>query len=153
MLEYGLGDNRALGKCYNTITVDAPIYTVWAALRNFHEFPWARGVVEEVEAIGPLRADQVGARRLINGVFHETLLTLDDQDYVVEYSVDEGPGPIAKSKVENYIGRARLRPITADNATFVEWTATYDSPNDAAVGEYCDPIYVGLLNAMRDYFK
>jgi hypothetical protein len=141
-----------MGKCYNTITVNAPIDKVWSAIRNFHEFPWAKGVVEKVEVVGPLKANQIGARRLINDAFHETLLTLSDLDHVVEYSIDDGPGPVAKDKVKNYIGRARLFPITADNTTFVEWTSTYDSPNDAAVGELCNPIYVALLSAMRDYF-
>jgi len=141
-----------MGKCYNTITVKAPIETVWSRIRNFHDLSWAKGVVESVEVVGEFKADQLGARRLLNGVFHETLVALSDLDRVVEYSIDDGPDPIAKDQVSGYIGRVRLFSITADDTTFVEWTSSYDSPDSAAVGELCNPIYRALLQALRDHF-
>ena len=141
-----------MGQCYNTITVSAPIDTVWKAVRDFHNLSWAQGVVEKVDVVGELAGNQIGAKRIINGVFYETLVTLSELDHVVEYSIDDGPGPVAKDQVRNYIGHLRLYPITAENTTFVEWTSTYDSPDSAAVGELCNPIYQALLEALRTHF-
>ena len=141
-----------MGKCYNTITVNAPVEKVWSAVRNFHRFPWATGVIESVDAVGVLGGDQIGAKRVLNGVFHEMLLGLSDVERVVEYSIDDGPGPVAKDHVKNYVGRLELRPITADNGTFVEWSSTYESADSASVGELCNPIYQALLTALRGHF-
>ena len=69
------------------------------------------------------------------------------------YSIDDGPGPVARSAVKNYIGAARVLPITENNSTFVEWQSTYDSPDDAAVGELCNPIYQALLKALKKHFS
>lgn len=141
-----------MAKCYNTITVNAPVEEVWSAVRNFHRLPWATGVIESVEAVGVLGGDQIGAKRVLNGVFHETLLGLSDVQRLVEYSIDDGPGPVARDQVRNYVGRLELRPITADNGTFAEWSSTYESADSASVGELCNPIYQALLAALRKHF-
>ena len=142
-----------MGKCYNSVLVNAPCETVWEALRKFHDLSWAEGVITSVDVVGDLKADQIGAKRILNGVFHETLLSLDDHDRTFMYSIDDGPGPVAKNSVENYIGAARVLPVTENNTTFVEWQSTYDSPDDAAVGELCNPIYKALLNALKKHFS
>ena len=141
-----------MGECYNTITVNAPIDKVWQTVRNFHDLSWAKGVVEKTEVVGSLSGDQLGAQRVLNDAFHETLVTLSDLEHRVEYSIDDGPGPVAKDQVRNYIGHLSLFPVTADNTTFVEWTSTYDSPDSGAVGELCNPIYQALLGALRQHF-
>ena len=142
-----------MGKCYNSVVVNAPSEVVWEVLRNFHDLSWAEGVVTSVDVVGDLRNDQVGAKRILNGIFHETLLSLDDHDQTFMYSIDDGPGPVAKDTVKNYIGAARVLPITEDNTSFVEWQSTYDSSDDAAVGELCNPIYRALLNALKQHFS
>ena len=52
----------------------------------------------------------------------------------------------------DYTGKVRLFPITADGATFVEWTSRYESADEGAVGELCNPIYQALLSALRTHF-
>ena len=141
-----------MGKCYNTIVVNAPVEKVWSTVRDFHDLSWAKGVVEKTEIVGELKGDQVGAKRILNDAFHETLRTLSDLNYLVEYSIEDGPGPVAKDQVRNYTGHVQLYSVTADNSTFVEWTSKYDSPDNAAVSELCDPIYVALLQALRAHF-
>ena len=141
-----------MGKCYNSTTVDAPIDEVWSAVSHFHDLSWAPEVVTDVETVGDRRHDQIGAQRILNGVFHETLLSLDNLNRTLSYSIDDGPGAVAKGAVSNYIGKVRVSPITADNMTFVEWESTYDSADDAAVGALCNPIYQALLAALRGHF-
>ena len=141
-----------MGKCYNTIVVNAPIDEVWATVRDFHDLSWAKGVVEKTEVVGELKGNQVGAKRLLNDVFHETLRTLSDLRHLVEYSIDDGPGPVSKDQVRNYTGHVKLHEVTTDNTTFVEWTSNYDSPDSRAVGELCNPIYQALLQALKVHF-
>ncbi len=142
-----------MGKCYNSVVVDAPCDAVWHTLRNFHDLSWATGVITRVDIVGDLKSDQVGAKRILNGLFHETLLSLNDQDRSFTYRIDDGPGPVAKDAVSNYIGTAKVSPITENNTTFVEWQSTYDSPDDASVEALCNPIYQALLQALKAHFS
>ncbi len=142
-----------MGKCYNSAVIEAPCEKVWETICNFHDLSWAAGVVTEVEAEGDLKGDQVGAKRIINDAFHETLLTLDNQEHTFSYSIDDGPEPLAKGSVSNYVGSVRLLPITESNTTFIEWQSTYESPDDNAIAEFCNPIYEALLSALKQHFS
>ena len=142
-----------MGKRYNSITVDAPVDQVWAAVSNFHDFSWAPDVITGVKIVGERKHDQLGAKRVLNGAFHETLRSLDDLNNTFSYSIDDGPDAVAKEVVSNYVGKVRVSPITANNATFVEWESSYDSADNSAVGNLCNPIYQALLNALRQHFS
>ena len=138
-------------KTYQSTTVDAPIDEVWARLRNFHDMAWAPAVVERCEAVGEKAGDEVGARRILNGVFHETLRELDDAEHVVKYSIDAGPPPVSPDQVKDYIGVIRARPVTDSGGTFVEWSSSWDAP-DAGAEEFCHNIYVALLSELKKAF-
>ena len=140
-----------MGGCYNSAVINAPCDTVWSTIRNFHEFHWAPGVITKSEAVGDLKGDQIGAKRILNDAFHETLLSLDDHARTFSYRIDDGPGPVGKRAVKLYIGRVRVLPITENNSTFIEWETTYDSLDDRAVGELCNPIYQAILQALKKY--
>jgi hypothetical protein len=142
-----------MGRCVNSVVVGAPADAVWTVLRNFHQMDWAKGVVERVDVVGDRAGDQVGARRVLNGVFHETLLGIDDEERIIHYSIDDGPGPVSREMVRNYRGRVEAFPVTATGQTFVRWTSRYDSAHDDAVGELCNPIYQALLGALQRHFQ
>ena len=137
-----------MGQCYNSIVVNAPAEKVWAAVRNFHDMSWASGVIEKVEAVGNKRPSEVGAKRVLNGVFHETLASVNDTERVLSYTIDDGPGPVASDVVDRYVGTVRVFPVTATGQSFVLWTSAYNTKDDGAVGEFCNPIYQALLLAM-----
>lgn len=142
-----------MGKCYNSVVIDAPCEEVWQAIRDFHNLDWAQGVVTKVDKEGDFKGDQVGAKRIINDAFHETLLSLDDDEHTFSYTIDDGPEPLSKGSICNYIGTVCLLPITDSDTTFIEWQSTYESPDDAAVGDFCNPIYVALLSALKQRFS
>ena len=142
-----------MGKCYNSAVIDAPCEKVWQAIRDFHDLSWAQGVITKVDVEGDRKGDQIGAKRVLNDAFHETLLTLDGDQRTFSYSIDDGPEPISKDSVSNYIGAVRVLPITESDTTFIEWQSTYESPDDAAVGDFCNPIYVALLSALKQHFS
>lgn len=142
-----------MGKCYNSAVINAPCDKVWAALRNFHDLSWAPDVVTKVVPVGDRQGDQIGAGRILNDAFHETLLALDDLERSLSYRIDDGPGPVSRDSVSNYVGRVRVFPITQNNTTFIEWESTYESADSGAVGALCNPIYQALLKALQQHFS
>jgi len=135
--------------CYNSTVVDAPVAEVWAALRNFHEVSWAANVVNCIETEGD--PEQPGAKRVLNGVFYETLISIDDENRVCRYSIDDGPDAVSKDNVTGYVGHYAAFPITDQNKTFVLWTSTWES-SGGSVAEFCNPIYQALLSDLKGHF-
>lgn len=135
-----------MGSTFQEIEIRAPADMVWKAVRDFHDLSWAPNVVTSVEIVGDKKGDQRGARRVLNGVFHETLRTLDEYAKAFTYSIDEGPGPLADGQVKNYVGRCLVEHI--DGGTRVEWTSNWEN-NDDAVHEFCHAIYIALLEDMK----
>jgi len=118
---------------YQSIVVNAPIETVWEKVSNFHDMSWAPNVVSSCTALGDLPAKEVGARRILNEVFKETLTRSDETEYVIEYSIDDGPSPVSPKDVQYYTGCVKLSPITEGGGTFVEWSSMWDSDEQDAV--------------------
>ena len=138
--------------CYNSIVVDAPVDRVWAALRNFHDLSWSKQVVETVDVVGEQKGDQIGAQRVLNGVFHETLLGLNDVDHSIRYSIDDGPDKVSKDNVSGYVGTVKVTPVTDNNTTYVEWTSSWET-SGGGVAEFCNPIYRALLADLKAHFS
>lgn len=137
--------------CYNSIVIDAPADQVWGKIRNFHDLSWAAGVIEKCEAVGSIPASQIGAKRVLNNAFHETLHALDDLAHVVRYSIDDGPDAVSRDNVHGYIGEVRVSPVTENNGSFVVWTSNWES-SGGGVAEFCNPIYHALLAALKKSF-
>ena len=137
--------------CYNSVTVDAPVDKVWQALRNFHNLSWCPDVITQLEVVGDADGTETGAKRILNGAFHETLLTLDDEERTFSYSIDDGPEAVSNDNVQGYIGEVRVFPVTDNDATFVLWTSRWES-SGGGVQEFCDPIYRALLGALKNHF-
>ena len=137
-----------MGNCYNKLETNASISKVWEMISDFHDLSWAPGVATSVEPIGDKKGNEVGAMRVLNEAFHETLMELDPSSYTFSYSIDDGPGPVAKEAVKNYIGVVKLSEI--EGGTLVEWSSTFESTNEDEVSEFCNPIYQALLNALKE---
>ncbi|WP_196138313.1 SRPBCC family protein [Aliikangiella sp. G2MR2-5] len=133
--------------CYNKIELDEAIDKVWQRFTNFHDLSWAPEVVTSVEKVGDIEGDQVGARRILNDVFHETLTELNPQEYSLSYTIDDGPGPVAKDTVKNYVGNVKLS--ANGDGTLVEWSSTFESQDEKQVQDFCNPIYRSLLTALK----
>jgi len=129
-----------------SITINAPIADVWNKFTNFHDMSWAPNVITSVDKVGDVDGGAAGAKRILNGVFHETLTELDGNKYLLKYSIDDGPSPVSKDEVENYFGTVQLSDT--GNGTEVHWTSSWDSKVEDAV-EFCQGIYVALLNELK----
>jgi hypothetical protein len=136
-----------MGKCYNKVEITAPIATVWQKIANFHDMSWADGVITSLVKVGQASGTELGAKRLLNDAIHETLVSLDADNYTFSYSIDDGPGPIAQSAVTNYLGVVKLSQ--SNSGTLVEWSSSFTSANESEVTEFCVPIYLALLGALK----
>lgn len=137
-----------MGKTYQSIVINAPADRVWATVRNFHDLSWSLNVITAVDAVGDIRGDKVGAKRVLNGAFHETLRELNDEERTFAYSITDGPSPVSKDEVSNYVGRVVVRPITEGSGTFVEWSSSWEK-NDQAGYDFCHPTYCALLGDLK----
>ncbi|MCU7863474.1 MAG: SRPBCC family protein [Candidatus Thiodiazotropha sp. (ex Lucinoma borealis)] len=134
-----------------SIVVTAPIAEVWKRFNNFHDLSWAKNVISKNLKVGDRDGDSVGAKRILNDVFHETLVEYLPDDYYLKYSIDDGPSPVSKEEVSNYFGVIKLSQ-TSDNAgTKVEWSSSWNSKSEDAV-EFCHGIYVALLNDLAKLY-
>lgn len=138
-----------MGQCINSITLKAAPELVWKTIRDFHDLGWASGVVTSVDKVGPLPGNKVGAERIINKAFHETLLSLDDADKTFSYSIDDGPGPVSKDAVRNYVGKVTVSAGKEPGTTRVDWNSEFTSADDKQVQDFCSPIYGGLLQGLK----
>ncbi len=57
---------------YQSIVINAPIETVWERVKDFHNLSWAPNVITNCVNSGDEKGTEVGAKRILNGVFHET---------------------------------------------------------------------------------
>ena len=94
----------------------------------------------------------MGAKRILNDAFHETLVEIDNDKYMLKYSIDDGPSPVSKEEVSNYYGIVKLSSATGGNGTHVEWSSSWES-NVEDAGEFCHGIYVAVLNELAESFK
>jgi Polyketide cyclase / dehydrase and lipid transport len=136
-------------QCYQSIIVEAPTHIVWDFVKNFHDLSWANNFIETCEAVGNKSGTEVGAKRILNGAFHETLLECNEQEHRIRYSIDDGPSPVSPKEVSNYIGQILLKPITLNDATLVEWSSTWEAKTDEA-RDFCHLIYTVLLKALAN---
>ena len=133
---------------YQSIHINAPIEKIWQTINNFHDMSWTPNVITSCTVVGDKAGTEIGAKRLLNEVFHETLTESNEQTHTIKYSIDDGPPPISRQDVSNYFGCLRLVPVTAGDTTFVEWTSSWESQSDDAV-EFCHGIYVALLDDLK----
>ena len=137
-----------MGNCYNKVEIEAPINKVWELVKDFHNMSWAPGVITSLEVVGDKKGNEVGAKRILNEAFHETLTKLDYENTTFSYSIDDGPGPVAEDAVKNYIGVVKLAETS--NGTSMEWNSSFESANENDVVEFCNPIYRALMSALSE---
>lgn len=133
-----------MASCYQTRVINAPIEKVWEAIKDFHNLNWAPNVITSCEKVGDLAGNSVGAKRILNGAFEETLQSLNEKDFLFEYSIDEAVSPVSSKEVSNYLGKVKLFAITQTNETFIQWESSWESKTKEAE-EFCHTIYVAMM--------
>jgi len=139
--------------CYNSIVIAADPDKVWAILKDFHDLSWSKNVVSKVTIVGDKSSDEIGAKRILNDAFHETLVSLDNESKKFTYSIDDGPGAVSKENVEGYLGEVTVFPISENNTSFVLWTSHWKSEKEIGAADLCNPIYHALLQDLKAHFS
>jgi len=139
--------------CYNSVVINASPEKVWNLLKDFHNLSWSKNVVSKVEKIGTKSSHEVGAKRILNDAFHETLVSLDDSQMKFSYSIDDGPAVVSKDNVKGYLGEVTVFLISENNTSFVLWTSKWKSAKEGGVADFCNPIYHALLQDLKSHFS
>ena len=139
--------------CYNSIVVQAPSNKVWDALKKFHDMSWSANVIGKLDIIGEKSGNEIGVKRVLNDAIHETLLSLDDASKSFSYGITDGPAVLSKENVEGYVGKVSVFDVTADNTSFVVWTANWQSSVEEGIEEFVNPIYQALLQDLSGHFS
>lgn len=139
--------------CYNSILINKPADEVWKAFKDFHDLSWANNVITKVEKVGDKSSTEVGAKRILNDAFHETLLSIDNAARNLTYSIDDGPAEVSKDNVTGYIGEISVFSVSEDNPSFVLWTSKWESAKTDGVADFCNPIYYGILQDLKSSFS
>jgi hypothetical protein len=137
-----------MGQTNQSINIQAPVAKVWDAISDFHDMKWAPNVITELKPIGDTPGDQIGSGRILNGVFHETLVALDNDRHTFSYSITDGPSPLTADEVADYKGVVTLTSDGNVGGTQVEWSSTWRK-NDEQVYDFCHGIYLALLDDMK----
>jgi hypothetical protein len=123
-----------MAQAYASTIIEAPVEAVWATTRDFGALAsWHPAITHsfiedgaDPDAVGCIRSLQLKD----GGSARERLLMLDDSRYRFSYSFFETPA----FPVENYVSTFELIPVTNDDVTFVQWSATFDErPDDGGV--------------------
>jgi hypothetical protein len=118
-------------------------------IRDFHDVSWAPSVLKKCVVVGDCRGDQIGAQRVLNDDFHETLVALDDLDQIMKYQLVKGPSPVSPQEVRDFLAVVRVRPITASGSVLVEWSASWEASDDTAC-DFAGGIYAALLAELEN---
>ena len=137
-----------MGSTYQSIVIDRPPQQVWDTIRDFHDMSWTPNVITSLDRVGERQGNEIGASRVLNGAFHETLRELDDAGHTLSYSIDEGPPPISSADISDYIGRVTVKATPDSSGSMVEWSSSWKD-NDEAAYEFFHPIYMALLADMK----
>ena len=138
--------------CQNSTIVQLPIDQAWEKLKNFHDMSWAPNVITSVEKVGDKSGLEIGAKRILNQAFHETLTVFDEESKQIKYTIDNGPEALSPDNVQGYVGEVTLTPLS-ENETKVQWDASWENEGDKDVHAFCDPVYKALLADMAENLK
>ena len=52
-----------------------------------------------------------------------------------------------------YYGTVSVRPVTDENESYVAWVTHFESKNDSAAQQFCDPFCRGFLGDLKARFS
>ena len=112
---------------YVSAVIHAPIDQVWELIGDYNSLPAWHPFVAGSIIEGGLPSGLIGCVRAIEvkddgGTIREQLVTLSDQERLCRYSILSGP-----MAVRNYLATMSLLPITAENHTFAQWEANFET--------------------------
>ncbi len=136
-----------MGKTEQSVIIQALSEKVWDTIRNFHDMSWAPNVISKCAPVGDRKGDQIGAKRVLNDAFQETLMEFNEPDRTFRYTIDDGPSPVSTNDISGYVGVVRVKDL-GDGSTQVEWGSSW-AGKDEEVYDFCHPLYVAMLEDLK----
>ena len=131
-LLYIFTSNMSVTRVVESSVIPAPLETVWNTVRPCDLKFWS--LVKSTTIENGKSAAEVGSLRVVtfkDGTVQKLkLLELSDLDFTATYDVIESNPPVS---VLSTIHTIKLKRVTSDNSTFVEWSGDYSSDCTQAV--------------------
>lgn len=142
-------------RSYVSAVIEAPVTEVWKCLREFDGVAKYYDRVASATIADGKSADTIGCERIAvltdGGIVREKLLGLSDTEHCASYSLlTPGLG------LADYTATVRLRPITDENHTFIEWSSTYEvvDADPATMHEFVEvEVYLAAMRGLKKLFK
>jgi hypothetical protein len=139
-------------ECYNSIVINAPADEVWNNVKNFGDLSSAKTVVSKVDILGDKSPNEIGAQWTLNDAIEESLLSVAEGCKKFTDSIDDGPGPVSKDSVGEYVGEVSVYLVSENNTSFAIWASKWASSKEGGVKEFCSPVYHALLQNLKSHF-
>ena len=139
---------------YRSMIIDAPLDTVWQAVRAFDGVSAWNPAVEAatLENGAATATGTIRSLTIVDGtVFRETLLAHSDTERFYTYDIIESPLPVT-----GYVSTHRFLPVTHTRQTLSIWESRFEcAPQDAEEMEKTvgDAIYIGGMAGLNQFLK
>jgi hypothetical protein len=137
-------------RIYKSSVIAASVKETWEKVRDFNALPSWHPAVAESRIEEGLPSDKVGCIRNFNlqdgANIREQLLAHSDVDHYTTYSILESPMPVS-----GYTATLRLTEITDGDRTFIEWSAEFDTDEEAAMRDLVgNGVFQGGFDALKE---
>ena len=140
---------------YVSTVIKAPADKIWSYLRDFNNHDQWHPAVDHSEIEDGKSSTEVGCVRnftLVDGArIREQLISMSDKYMCNEYCILEADVPLL-----NYVARVGLKSLTDSNATFWEWSSTFETPpgrEDELKTMVENDVYLAGFEAIREKFE
>jgi len=140
---------------YHSVIVNASVEIVCDVVKDIHNMSSSLSIILGCKGIGDILELNLVPNNVLNlnDLFHEALADLDEMANNVSYSNDNAEVSfVSPANLRNYYGTLRLRPLTTNGKTLVEWGSCWDSDNDKEV-DLCYQVFVSLVQALVAKFE
>lgn len=140
-------------KAFVSTVINAPLERVWRVVSDFNGLPaWMPGMKDSIIEPGKKDVELGAVRKLAmtgtKDVLRERLEALDPKEFLITYSVLEGPLP-----VKNVRTSIRLRPITDTYGTLGEWSSEFETERgkEEEGEQYMSRVFGAGFRALKRY--
>ena len=99
-----------MGRCHHSIVVKASVGQARNVIKDFHDFSWFPNVIKKTEPLGHTCGAEIGARRILNDTFPESLIEFNEGEYLFRYLIDEARGPLRPRRWNTASASSSFRP-------------------------------------------
>lgn len=137
--------------CRNTKIIFNSKKSIWDEITNFYKWDWF-SPIKEVQTDKNFCPNEIGANRIINKDFYESILDVDLENDIFKYAINNGPNHFSNSKISSFVGTVKLIYIE-EEITEVIWKTSWNNILPNNLYKSTDIICKMILADLEIYLK